>query len=262
MLTPIAKPVGVVTADTLNVRNGPGTEYDRIAQLHKGDRLTIIGRNQACTWLKTTTSSGIVGWVAADYVEASASRCSPPVLPTPPPPSCPSATGLFANLWQRYRDRLGCPLSGWVSDRSFGPYTFGEMRFQRGHMFWYKGPPERIWVVYGSGPGAWTGSGQWSEYPDTWEEGDPEFSCPQERPYPEQPVGGFGKVWCDHPEVRAALGWGAERMRDQERESPGASVYRLQMFEGGFIFRDSDGWTHDLAYVFFYNGRFVRDSYQ
>ena len=260
--TPTADLVAVVDTDTLNVRSGPSTQHKSIAQVHKGDRLMILGRNPDCVWYEVAIPADTTGWVASEYLHIGIPRCSPPEVPTPTLAPCLPAQGLFKNLWQRYQDRLGCPLSGWQSDHSFGPYTFGEMPFQHGHMFWYKGPPKTMWVVYGSGRGAWTGSGQWSEYADTWEEGDPEFSCPPERPYPEQPKDGFGKVWCDHPEVRTGLGWGLERMRDQDRESPGASVYRLQRFEGGFVFRDSDGWTHSLAYVFFDDGTFVRDSYR
>jgi len=129
-------------------------------------------------------------------------------------------------------------------------------------MFFYAGPPKRIWVVFGSQRGPWTGSGTWRQYPDTWNEGDPEFSCPQEAEYPRQPKWGFGLVWCKYPEVRAALKWGLEGARDIDRESPGSKVYRLQEFEHGFIFRDSDGWTHGLAYVFFDDGTFVRQSYK
>jgi hypothetical protein len=129
-------------------------------------------------------------------------------------------------------------------------------------MFFFEGDDPKIYVTYGSGGQRWTGSGKWEVYAATWQEGDPDFSCAQERPYPEQPVGSFGRVWCDYPQVREALGWGVDRMRDQDRESPGEAVYRLQLFEKGFIFRDSDGWTHDVAYVFFDNGQFVRASYR
>lgn len=129
-------------------------------------------------------------------------------------------------------------------------------------MFFFEGDEPKIYVTYGSGGSGWTGSGKWEAYPCTWKEGDPEFPCAQERPYPEQPVACFGEVWCKYPETRQGLGWGVDRMRDQDRESPGAAVYRLQLFEGGFIFRESDGWTNDLAYVFFSGGEFVRDSYR
>ncbi len=179
---------------------------------------------------------------------------------------CARPTGLFVNLWAKYHTRLGCPLGQWQSDRDFPPYTFAEQPFEHGHMFIYEPDDESTPQVYvvlesGQGKGAWTGSGTWKAYPSAWHKGDPDYSCDRERPYPQQPIQGFGRIWCDYSEVRHGLGWGVDRMRDQDRESPGASVYRLQKFTGGFVFRDSDGWTHHLAYVFFDSGKFVRDSY-
>jgi hypothetical protein len=175
--------------------------------------------------------------------------------------SCPAAQGLFVNLAARYSDRLGCLQAGWETDRSYPPATFAEQLFQGGHMFWFNGPPKEVWVVYGAGTGAWQGSGQWQQFSDTWQDGDPDFSCPQQYPYPQQPKGGFGKVWCEHPDVRQRLGLGTGAARDLERESPGNNIFRLQRFAQGFIFRDSDGWAHGMAYVFFADGSFVRDSY-
>ncbi len=174
---------------------------------------------------------------------------------------CLAPEGLFATLWQGYSEELGCPLSNWHSDQSFPPTTFGEMPFQGGHMFLFGGSTPNILVTYGSGGWGWTGFGTWDIYPSAWEDGDPDFLCEQERPYPEQPIGEFGEIWCNYPQVREGLGWGIGEMLDQDRESPGEDVYRLQLFEGGFIFRDSDGWTYDLAYIFFDDGTFVRDSY-
>jgi len=203
----------------------------------------------------------------ATRVPATATRVPATATPMPPTPTQaptaqPPVSGLFSKLWQRHYAALGPPLAGNMSDRSFPAYTFGEMAFEGGHMFSYVGPPRRIWVVYGSKRGAWTGSGAWGRYPETWNEGDPEYSCRQEAEYPRQPKWGFGQVWCKYPEVRAGLRWGLEGARDIERESPGSRVYRLQEFEHGFIFRDSDGWTNSLAYVFFDNGTFVRESYR
>jgi hypothetical protein len=189
-----------------------------------------------------------------------------PVIPTATPRPSPTptpivVTGLFANLWQKFRTELGNPLPGNTSDRKFPAYTFSEMPFEGGHMF-SSVPNKRIWVAFGSGSGAWTGSGTWREFSDKWREGDPEYSCAKEADYPKQPIWGFGLVWCNYPEVRKALGWGQGAIRDFDRESPGSSIYRLQEFERGFIFRDSDGWTNNLAYVFFNNGTFVRQSYR
>ena len=48
----------------LNVRKGPGTNYDSIGQLHQGDKVSIVAKNGE--WYKI--SSPIVGYVNSDYI--------------------------------------------------------------------------------------------------------------------------------------------------------------------------------------------------
>ncbi|EHR0219546.1 SH3 domain-containing protein, partial [Clostridium perfringens] len=48
----------------LNVRKGPGTNYDSIGQLHQGDKVSIVAKNGE--WYKI--SSTIVGYVNSDYI--------------------------------------------------------------------------------------------------------------------------------------------------------------------------------------------------
>lgn len=193
---------------------------------------------------------------------------SPPTYEPPtrvPPATAPATqvpivvTGLFGNLWRGYSSELGSPVSGNESDRAFAG---AEMPFDGGHMFSATFPYKRIWVVIGSRTGAWTGSGSWRDYVDTWRDGDPDFSCPKEAEYPKQPIRGFGRVWCNNSDVRRALGWGLSPEKWVDEESPGTGIQRYQEFERGFIFRDSDGWRNALAYVFFKNGKFVRQSYR
>ncbi len=57
---------GAVNANVLNIRNGPGPEYGEVAQLHNGDQVTAIGRNQEGTWIQI---QGIgERWVNARYI--------------------------------------------------------------------------------------------------------------------------------------------------------------------------------------------------
>ena len=74
--------------------------------------------------------------------------------------------------------------------------------FQGGAMMWIPGIEGNDWifVLYNDG--------DWQRYEDTWYEGLPE-SDPGIVPPPgyEQPIRGFGKVWREHPEVRAELDW-------------------------------------------------------
>lgn len=49
----------------LNVRKGPGTNYDSIGQLHQGDKVSIVAKNG--TWYKI--SSPIAGYVHEDFIK-------------------------------------------------------------------------------------------------------------------------------------------------------------------------------------------------
>jgi hypothetical protein len=149
-----------------------------------------------------------------------------------------------------------------LQDQKFRGRNFGEMPFEGGHMFLFVSD-RTIYVTYGSKGYGWAGSGKWKDYPVTWKEDDSEYSCVQKGEYPA--IREFGEVWCKDPQVQEGLGLGTDKMRDLDREGDEtgqySAVYRLQKFQDGFIFRDSDGWTHCVAYVFFNSGEFIRESY-
>jgi YVTN family beta-propeller protein len=82
-------------------------------------------------------------------------------------------------------------------------------------------------------------------FPDTWNEGSPEDSCPEVSPQsgPTKPKRGFGKVWCEQGPVRSALGSAISEER-------GVSV-GVQRFEHGemwltpsdtLVLFDEGGW--------------------
>jgi hypothetical protein len=58
----------VVNADTLNVREGPGTNYRVLDRVTRGISLVVLLRNDAGDWLQVRTPSRVVGWVSALYV--------------------------------------------------------------------------------------------------------------------------------------------------------------------------------------------------
>lgn len=62
-----------VTGSTLNVRKGAGTSYEKLAELHRDDTVTIIGRkkNGSEFWYQINAKSGgktISGYVLSDYI--------------------------------------------------------------------------------------------------------------------------------------------------------------------------------------------------
>jgi uncharacterized protein YraI len=67
-----------VNTNTLNVRQGPGTDYARIAQWSRGTVVTMTHRNSAATWL-FGNGPGFTGWLSAQYLVCSFSTQTLPV---------------------------------------------------------------------------------------------------------------------------------------------------------------------------------------
>lgn len=59
---------GSVTAESLNVRSGPGTTYPVIGGLSLGDEVEVVGKNDTGSWLQITYEGGR-GWVFATYID-------------------------------------------------------------------------------------------------------------------------------------------------------------------------------------------------
>jgi serine/threonine protein kinase len=174
-----------------------------------------------------------------------------PTPTTPPPPTCAfNAQGAFAGLWQNYKNQLACPLY-----QNPKPIQDAEQAFDNGHMFWRQ-DNDYAYVVYEKG-GL---SGTYQAFVGLWSEGDPEYSCAASPPPGRvQPKRGFGAAWCQLGGPGAAIGWG---LGEEAGFYPGFGDPLVQDFERGFIFRDSDGTTKGMAYVFFSNtGTFVRVHY-
>lgn len=55
----------------LNVRSGPGTDYQVVAKADDGSEYQAIGRSEAGDWLLLSSNGSNVGWVSAGYVELS-----------------------------------------------------------------------------------------------------------------------------------------------------------------------------------------------
>lgn len=178
---------------------------------------------------------------------------TPSATPTTPPPPSPCAfpaQGLFANLWQTYREQLGCPLY-----QNPKPIQDAEQSFDNGHMFWRQ-DNDYAYVVYEKG-GL---NGSYQAFVDQWVEGDPDYSCAASPPPSKvQPKRGFGAVWCTLGGPSAAIGWG---LAEEAGFGPGYGDPLVQDFEEGFILRDSDGTNHGLAYVFVTDSlKFIRVPY-
>jgi uncharacterized protein YraI len=90
-ITPIPTPLGyaVVIKQNINLRDGPGTEFQVIKGANQGDELPIYERNEDSTWLKVDITNI---WVASSLVETNVDIENLPIAPTPTTTSTPTFT--------------------------------------------------------------------------------------------------------------------------------------------------------------------------
>ena len=83
-----AQPV-VRATDLLNVRSGPGTNYDLVGALEAGGSATINGKNETGDWWQVTLANGQQGWVYGVLVETTGDTAAIAVAANiaPPPPT-------------------------------------------------------------------------------------------------------------------------------------------------------------------------------
>ncbi len=91
--TPVPALAGRVTADQVNLRGGPGTNYPIVGKLAVTDDLRIVGRNEAGDWLRLVLPADekSENWVSAALVLVdlpdSDALTSLPIAAAPPPPA-------------------------------------------------------------------------------------------------------------------------------------------------------------------------------
>jgi formylglycine-generating enzyme required for sulfatase activity len=85
----------ITAQQNMDIRNGPGTNFDRIAVLNTGDHLDILGISDDDRWYQVLLPDGNTGWVVA---ASSAGEVSGPlgalavIVPTNTPTSTPTRT--------------------------------------------------------------------------------------------------------------------------------------------------------------------------
>ncbi|PKO23188.1 MAG: hypothetical protein CVU38_05375 [Chloroflexi bacterium HGW-Chloroflexi-1] len=82
-----------VTSATVNIRNGPGTNYVRIGQVRQGQTFEITGKNPAGDWWRFDYN-GKIAWVIGRLVSANATGSVQVAsdIPAPPPTARPQPT--------------------------------------------------------------------------------------------------------------------------------------------------------------------------
>jgi uncharacterized protein YraI len=61
----------LIAPGPVNIRSGPGTDYEIIGTLNANTAMPIIGRNTDASWWQIKFADGTTGWVAAAVVSAS-----------------------------------------------------------------------------------------------------------------------------------------------------------------------------------------------
>jgi hypothetical protein len=86
---PPGAPWAAITAEVLNIRRGPGTDYPAIGQLEQNDVVEISGKNADGSWLQIVYPTGTIGrgWISVSYAQVRGSPASIRVVETPPPPT-------------------------------------------------------------------------------------------------------------------------------------------------------------------------------
>ncbi len=82
----------VIATGALNVRTGPGLQYNAITVVFQGQVVTLLGRVQDNSWVKVRLSNGTEGWVNASLLQPSVAISSLPVVAAPPQPTVPTIT--------------------------------------------------------------------------------------------------------------------------------------------------------------------------
>lgn len=75
---PVATMVG---ARYLNVRSGPGVEFDPFSYLVRGQTVPIVGRDFSAIWIQIVLPDGETGWVSGRYLSSSYPFANLPVVP-------------------------------------------------------------------------------------------------------------------------------------------------------------------------------------
>ncbi len=157
----------------------------------------------------------------------------PTVVPPTATPNCPTVTGTFGAVWGAVGNRVGCQtaseLGGFIAEENF----------QSGKMFWRQPIDDgQAMVAYSNG--------RWAIYQSPpFYDGEPEYSCTDANTpaiSPPTPKRGFGRMWCNIPEIRSGLG----NALDAERGYQGV----MQSFDNGFMLRSDNG----AIYVFYSDG--------
>ena len=106
LVIPVTRPADIVpstlfvtiNADIANLRNGPGTEFDRLDKLNQGVEVEVFARHN--DWAQIRTAGGQEGWLALDLLDFDEETIAalPAAQNVPAPPAAKVGTIIEDNL--------------------------------------------------------------------------------------------------------------------------------------------------------------------
>jgi hypothetical protein len=187
---------------------------------------TTPSREPTATQMSTTTP-----WPTAMPLPTLTPTPTKPPSPTPLPACTRAAGGDFVTIWQSARVRLGCP----TNDRHT---TWSAIEpFQYGWMYWRQ-DADRVYAMQTNG--------NWRDFADIWEEGEPESAGLTPPPGLLEPKRGFGKVWREKlGGPQAAIGWAEQEERGVDSQLQDFEHGVMLAFEGRIyvFYRDNGSWA-------------------
>lgn len=90
--------VGMTTDDKVNLRGGPSTGHQVLAQLSSGTKLEVLGQEGG--WFKVATARGTVGWVTDDFFKVGGAPAAAPAAVQASGPVTASVAASRVNLRQ------------------------------------------------------------------------------------------------------------------------------------------------------------------
>ncbi len=91
-LQPTPSFAAVITAQSANVRSGPGVIYPVVSALANGTQLSVTGKNNDGSWLVVKLPDGRQAWIALSVVDVNFNIRDLPVINAPPTPTSPPPT--------------------------------------------------------------------------------------------------------------------------------------------------------------------------
>lgn len=115
----------LVAPGAVNIRSGPGLNYDVIGTLNANTTMPISGRNGPASWWQLKIAGGATGWVAASVVNATNTDVVP-VVDAPPPAqsAAPAAPEPVADNPPPQQPRYQYEPTGWYDDGNAGLTRF------------------------------------------------------------------------------------------------------------------------------------------